>query len=239
MVKRKKIVVFLDILCIIMEDFGVLYIVSTPIGNLKDVTLRALEVLSLVKYIACEDTRRTRILLQHYQIKKPLLSYFEYNKLKRIDFILQTLKEGKSIALVSDAGTPGISDPGSSLIKKAIEQGIAVEAIPGPTAFVMALVVSGLSTNKFIFEGFLPAKSGARKRVLEGLKSERRTIIFYESPHRLLKSLADVKAALGNRKIVVARELTKKFEEIRRETVAEAIVHFSNKKPKGEFVIII
>jgi len=222
-----------------MDKSGILYIVSTPIGNLKDITLRALEVLSCVDYIACEDTRRTRILLQHYQIKKPLLSYYEYNKLKRIDSILCSLKQGKNIALVSDAGTPGISDPGSSLIRKAVEEGAVVEVIPGVTAFVAALVISGLSANKVVFEGFLPVKSGPRKKVLGQLKAQQRTLVFYESPHRLLKCLYDINAVLGNCKIVIARELTKKFEQILRVNLEQAIAHFEKNKPKGEFVIII
>lgn len=222
-----------------LEKSGVLYVVSTPIGNLKDITFRAIEVLQTVDLIACEDTRRTKILLEHYQIRKPLISYFEYNKLKRTDFILSSLKEGKNIALVTDAGTPGISDPGSSLIRMVIEQNIGIFAIPGPTAFVMALTISGFNTHKFIFEGFLPAKRNARKRALANLKSERRTIIFYESCHRLLKTLEDIKEVLGNRDIVVARELTKMFEETRRSTVEEMLNHFSKTKIKGEFVIII
>jgi len=222
-----------------MDKSGILYIVSTPIGNLKDITLRALEVLSCVDCIACEDTRRTRILLQHYQIKKPLLSYYEYNKLKRIDSILCSLKQGRNIALVSDAGTPGISDPGSSLIRKAVEEGAVVEVIPGVTAFVAALVISGLSANKMVFEGFLPVKSGSRKKALERLKALERTLVFYESPHRLLKCLYDIKVVFGNCKIVIARELTKKFEQVLRVNLEQAIAHFEKNKPKGEFVIII
>ncbi|MFH2137614.1 MAG: 16S rRNA (cytidine(1402)-2'-O)-methyltransferase [Candidatus Omnitrophota bacterium] len=212
---------------------------ATPIGNLKDITFRAVEVLSKVDIVACEDTRRTRILLQNYQIKKPLLSYFEYNKLKRIDYIIEALRGGKDIALVSDAGMPGISDPGIGLIQRVIEEKLSVEVIPGPTAFATALVASGFAIHKFIFEGFLPAKSGARRKALQALQSEKRTIAFYESPHRLLKTLEDIKEVLGNRKIVVARELTKHFEEIRRESVEETIAYFKSKKPKGEFVIIL
>ncbi|MCP4649131.1 MAG: 16S rRNA (cytidine(1402)-2'-O)-methyltransferase [PVC group bacterium] len=222
-----------------MNRIGILYIVATPIGNLKDITFRAVEVLSSVDRIACEDTRRTRVLLHHYNIKKPLISYFEYNKLKRIDSILRSLKEGKDIALVSDAGTPGISDPGSSLIKRVIAEGVRVEAIPGASASLTALVSSGVPMHKFIFEGFLPAKSGARKKALANLSTEKRTIIFYESPHRLLRTLEDMKEVLGDRDIVVARELTKKFEEIRRENVEESISYFKQVKPKGEFVIIM
>lgn len=218
---------------------GVLYIVSTPIGNLRDITLRAIDVLSAVDMIACEDTRRTQILLKRYEIKKPLLSYFEYNKLKRIDLIISSLKEGKSIALVSDAGTPGISDPGASLIKKAIDQGLKVEAIPGASALLTALTVSGVPIHKFTYVGFLPVKSGARKKALLQLKAEEKTTVIYESPHRLIKTLLAIKEVFGNSNIVIAREMTKKFEEILRTNVGAAISYFEEKKPKGEFVIII
>ncbi|RKY35693.1 MAG: 16S rRNA (cytidine(1402)-2'-O)-methyltransferase [Candidatus Omnitrophota bacterium] len=222
-----------------MENTGLLYIVSTPIGNLKDITLRALEILSLVDIIACEDTRRTAILLGHYQIKKPLLSYFAYNKKKRLDPILQMLSQGRKIALVSDAGTPCISDPGSVLVREAIEHGIDVEVIPGVSAFAAALVVSGLRTDKFIFQGFLPIKSGAKIKLLQELKPQKRTLIFYESCHRLVKTLEVIKFVFGCRKIAIARELTKKFAEIRRETAEDALNHFNKVKPKGEFVIVI
>ncbi|MFH1063167.1 MAG: 16S rRNA (cytidine(1402)-2'-O)-methyltransferase [Candidatus Omnitrophota bacterium] len=218
---------------------GTLYVVSTPIGNLQDITYRAVDVLSLVDLIACEDTRRTKILLDHYQIKKQLISYYEYNKTKRIDQILGFLKQGKSVALVSDAGTPGISDPGYSLIKKIIEENIAVEAIPGVSAFLTALVVSGMPMHRFCFEGFLPVKSGARKKILETIKQEQKTTVLYESPHRILKTLNAIKEVFGNTDIVIGRELTKKFEEMLRLTVEQAIVYFENKNPKGEFVIII
>ncbi len=216
-----------------------LYIVATPIGNLKDVTLRALEILKSVDLIACEDTRHTRILTRHYAIDKPLLSYYEYNKISRGEQLIKLLKEGKSIALVSDAGTPGISDPGSHIIRLAIEHNIPLTFIPGPAAFIGALVLSGLSTHKFIFEGFLPAKSGARKRRLRELKNEKRTLIFYESPHRLLKTLEDILEILGEREIAIVRELTKKFEEIIRGKVSEAIKHFRNSPARGEFILVL
>ena len=218
---------------------GVLYIVATPIGNLADITLRAIEVLSCVDIIACEDTRRTQILLTKYNIKKPLVSYFEYNKLKRIDFILKSLKEGKDIALVSDAGTPGISDPGSSLIQRAIEDNLTVEAIPGACAFLTALVMSGRSMHQFIFVGFLPVKSGARKKALQKLKAQEKTVIFYESPHRMVKTLQAIKEIYEDKKIFIARELTKKFQETLNISAEAAISFFENKKPRGEFVIII
>lgn len=222
-----------------MNTTGTLFIVATPIGNLKDITYRAVEVLSDVDIIACEDTRHTKILLEHYQIKKPLISYYEYNKIKRTDTIIAYLKDGKNIALVSDAGTPGISDPGAGLIKKVLEEDLKVEVIPGPTAFIPALVASGLPTHKFIFEGFLPAKSGARKKHLERLKEEKRTLIFYESPHRICRTLEDIKAVFGSRHIVIARELTKKFEEIIRAPADAVLEIFKNRKPKGEFIILV
>ena len=195
--------------------------------------------MSAVDIIACEDTRRTQILLARYEIKKPLVSYFQYNKLKRIDFIIRSLKEGKSIALVSDAGTPGISDPGANLIKKAIDEGIKVEAIPGASAVLTALTVSGFPTHKFAYVGFLPVKSGARKRALQELKAEEKTVVIYESPHRLIKTLFAIKEVFGNNNIVITRELTKKFEEIVRLKTEEAISYFENKKLKGEFVIVV
>ncbi len=220
-------------------DSGVLYVVATPIGNLKDITFRAIEVLSGVDIIACEDTRRTQILLQHYHINKPLLSYYEYNKLKRIDRIVGSLTEGKKIALVSDAGTPGISDPGSSLINRVIEEGIKVEVIPGVSAFLCALVLSGKPMHSFVFIGFLPVKSGARIKALTRLKEQDKTVVLYESPHRILKTLEDIKVVFGEQKIVIARELTKKFEEVMRVNAEEAVTHFTKIEPKGEFVLVI
>jgi len=216
-----------------------LYIVATPIGNLKDITLRAIEVLKSVDLIACEDTRRTKILTKHYEIDRPLISYYEYNKIRREEYFIKLLKEEKDIALVSDAGTPGISDPGSHIIKLAIENKIPLTFVPGPTAFIGALVLSGFSTHKFIFEGFLPTKSGARRKRLRELNQEKRTLIFYESPHRLLKILKDILEILGDREIACVRELTKKFEEIRREKVSCLIEHFQKQTPRGEFVLIL
>lgn len=217
---------------------GTLYIVSTPIGNLKDITLRAIEVLKQVDLIAAEDTRHTKILTEHHSIKSPLTSYFQHSKIKKTDFLINLLKEGKNVALVSDAGTPGISDPGFAIIKKALEEKITVIPIPGPSAFLTALSVSGLPTNKFIFEGFLSNKSSQRRKRLKELSSEERTIIIYESPHRLLKTLNDILQILGDIPIVCARELTKKFEEIRREKVSDSIRHFTDTKILGEFIII-
>ncbi len=215
-----------------------LYIVSTPIGNLKDITLRALEVLKKVDLIAAEDTRHTKILLDTYGIDKPLTSFFEHNEDRKTNELMKFLKEGKNIALVSDAGTPGISDPGYPLIRRAQEEGIKVEVIPGVTALITALTASGLSAHSFIFEGFLPVKSAVRRKKLESLKKEGRTVIFYESPHRIVKTLKDIQEVLNNPVIVCVRELTKKFEEIRKAPVSELIHHFSKNAPKGEFVLL-
>lgn len=218
---------------------GTLYVVSTPIGNLKDITLRAIETLKVVDLIAAEDTRHTRILTGHYDIKTPLTSYFEHNKITKGEYLINVLREGKNVALVSDAGTPGISDPGAHIIKLAIENGIRVEQIPGPSAFLSALVLSGMPTDKFIFEGFLPAKPGSRKNRLREFLDEKKTIIIYESPHRLLKTLMDIYEVFGDIMISCSRELTKKFEETRRQPVNKAIEHFTANKPLGEFIICL
>ncbi|MFH1201485.1 MAG: 16S rRNA (cytidine(1402)-2'-O)-methyltransferase [Candidatus Omnitrophota bacterium] len=216
-----------------------LYIISTPIGNLKDITLRAIETLKGVDFIACEDTRKTSILLNHCQIKKPLLSYYSYNQIKRGEEILRLLNSGKSIALVSDSGTPGISDPGTQLIKLAIENNIPLTVIPGPTAFVAALSLSGLPTHKFAFEGFLPKKEGQRKKRLSELSKEKRTVILYESPYRIKRLLGEILGLMGDREIAVLRELTKKFEEVKRGLVSGLISHFAKVKPRGEFIVVI
>ncbi|OGX24502.1 MAG: 16S rRNA (cytidine(1402)-2'-O)-methyltransferase [Omnitrophica WOR_2 bacterium GWF2_38_59] len=216
-----------------------LYITSTPIGNLKDITLRAIEVLKEVDLIAAEDTRHTRILTKHYDIDTPLTSYFEHNKFKKSEYLLKVLQEGKSVALVTDAGTPGISDPGYRLIKLAQENNIPITVVPGACALVAGLSLSGLPTDSFVFEGFLPNKSSARRKKLEALKDEKRTIIFYESPHRITKALKDIEEVLGNPVVACARELTKKFEELRKGTAAELYEHFSRTNPKGEFVLML
>lgn len=216
---------------------GTLYIVGTPIGNLEDITLRALRTLREVDLVACEDTRRTRKLLSRYNIHTPLTSYFEHNKITKADFLIERLKEGKNIALVSDAGMPGISDPGYFIIQKVLKENISIIPIPGPTAFVSSLVISGLPTDSFAFEGFLPSKKKARCDKLKELKSERRTIVFYEAPHRLIATLKDILETLGDREVSLTRELTKKFEETFRGKVSEAIEKFV--KPKGEFTIIL
>ncbi len=218
---------------------GTLYIVSTPIGNLEDITLRAVRVLGEADFIAAEDTRHTKILLNKYGINKKIISFYSYNRVVKKERIVAFLKEGKNIALVSDAGTPGISDPGFSLIKNAIENDIPVEAIPGPAALIMALVLSGKPTNKFIFEGFLASKQGKRRKRLEFLKNEERTVIIYESPHRITALLRDMLDIIGDREIALARELTKKFEEVKRNNISGLLRHFSEIKPRGEFIVVI
>ncbi|TBR18473.1 16S rRNA (cytidine(1402)-2'-O)-methyltransferase [bacterium] len=216
-----------------------LYIVSTPIGNLKDVTLRALEVLKSVNLIACEDTRHTKILLEHYGINTPTTSYFQHNRLTKEGYIVNLLKEGKDVALVSDAGTPGILDPGYHLINLAVTNDIAITFIPGPTAFINALVLSGKPTHQFFFDGFLPNKSGARKNRLKYLAELKTTLVFYESCHRITKTLEDIQEVFGDKEIVCARELTKKFEEIKRGKARDISESFKVRKPRGEFVVII
>jgi len=218
---------------------GKLFIVSTPIGNLKDITLRAIDTLKEVDLIACEDTRHTKKLLSHYGISTPTTSYFEHNKIKKGEYLVSLLKEDKNVALVSDSGTPGISDPGYKIINLAIENEIPVTIIPGPCAFVSALVLSGMPTDSFIFLGFLSFKGAKRRKQLEALKKEKRTIILYESPHRLVKTLGDILDILEDREIAIARELTKMFEEALRLKVSEAIQHFTKTPPRGEFVLII
>lgn len=218
---------------------GILYICPTPIGNLEDITLRTLKVLEKVDLIAAEDTRRTLKLLNYYEIKKPLTSYHEHNKVEKGQVLIEKLKKGMNIALVTDAGMPGISDPGEDIIRLAIENQVEIVALPGASAFITGLVLSGLSTEKFVFEGFLPSKKKDRRGELEKLIEEKRTIILYEAPHRLLDLLKDIEAILGNRRIAIARELTKIHEEVFRGYTLEAIQNFEKDKPRGEFVIII
>ena len=218
---------------------GVLYIVSTPIGNLEDITLRALRTLKEVDLIAAEDTRHTRRLLAHYEIDTPTTSYFEGNQIQKGERLVARLKAGESIALVSDAGTPTISDPGYRLLIQCIEAGIPIIPIPGPSACIAAASVAGLPLHNFTFEGFLSPKSGRRKRQLTDLCEEKRTLIFYESPHRIIVFLQDVLEVFGDRRVSVARELTKKFEEVFRGRVTEAIQKFQETPPRGEFTIVI
>ena len=220
------------------DKIGKLYIVSTPIGNLKDITLRALETLSTVDLIAAEDTRRAAILLKHFKISTNTTSYYDFNKEKKTPILLDKIKNGVSIAVISDAGTPGISDPAFYLVRAAIKDNIEIEVIPGATAFVPALVISGLPTDRFVFEGFLPSKKGRQKK-LNKLKEEERTIIIYESPKKILKTLTSLYENLGDRKVCLVRELTKKFEEIYRGSINEFCSSNKTIKQKGEFVIII
>lgn len=218
---------------------GTLYVVGTPIGNLEDITYRALRVLRSVSVIACEDTRETRKLLQHFQIDTPTTSYHEHNKRRAGPALIRRLLDGEDVALVSDAGMPAISDPGEELVRAALEAGVPVVPVPGPTAFVTALVASGLPTGRFAFEGFLPHKGRERRRALERLKGEERTLILYEAPHRLLETLRDLLATLGDRRITAARELTKIHEEYVRGTISELIDHFTRTAPRGEFVLVV
>ena len=222
-------------------DFGILYLVGTPIGNLEDITLRAIRILQEVDLIAAEDTRRTGKLLQHLQIKTPQISYHQHNQTERKEELLDGLQAGKTIALVTDAGMPGISDPGYEIVKAAIASGILVIPIPGVTAAITALAASGLPTDRFVFEGFLPAKGKQRNERLDILKSETRTLIFYEAPHRLLSTLMDLGAVLGeDRQIVLARELTKLHEEWWRGTIGEAIATYSQtRQAKGEYTLVV
>ena len=219
---------------------GTLYLVATPIGNLADITHRALQVLKDVDLIACEDTRHTRKLLQHYGIGTKTISYHEHNEQQRAAELIDRLKQGSDIAVVSDAGTPSISDPGFRLVHAAIESDVTVVPVPGPSALISALIAAGLPTDEFFFAGFLPAKSNARRARLNELRSVPGTLIFYEAPHRLATTLADAHEILGEREAVVARELTKLHEEMRRGRLSELATHYANdENPRGEIVVVI
>lgn len=218
---------------------GTLYVVSTPIGNLEDLTLRALRILKEVDIVACEDTRHTRILLAHYGIVKPLLSYHEQNERQRTAELLERLRADASVALVTDAGTPALSDPGYAIVHAASAHGIPVIAVPGASAVTTALAVSGLPTDRFAFLGFLPRKSAERKRTLETLASIPWTLVFFEAPHRLRDMLQDVEDVLGDRQVAVGRELTKRFEEVIRGPVSEVQDHFRTTEPRGEFTVVV
>jgi len=218
---------------------GKLYLCGTPIGNLEDLTLRVIRVLKEVDLIAAEDTRQTLKLLNHIDVKKPMVSYHEHNRFEKGIELVNKMKQGLNIALVTDAGMPGVSDPGEDIVRLCIDEGIVVEAVPGATASITALVVSGFSTSKFVFEGFLPRDGKERKEAFEYLKKETRTVILYESPHRIKSTLKDLYTSLGDRRVAICRELTKKFEEIIRMGLLEASSIYDEKDPKGEFVIIL
>lgn len=218
---------------------GILYICGTPIGNLEDITLRVLKILKEVKLIAAEDTRHTKKLLNHYQINTKVTSYYEYNKIKKATYLVEMLKNSQDIALVSDAGMPGISDPGYVLVNLALKNNIKIIPIPGVSALITALVVSGLPTDKFVFEGFIPRKIKERKRYFKSIENEERTIIFYEAPHRLKRALKDMLEIWGDRKIVIARELTKMYEEIIRGKLSRVLSEINAKDIKGEITLVV
>ncbi|SRR5579884_11816 len=218
---------------------GTLYVVSTPIGNLEDITLRALRILKEVAIIAAEDTRHTQKLLSHFDIHTTLTSYHDFNKEEKTPVLLSKMAEGASIAIVADAGTPTLSDPGFYLIREAIRAGLPVSPIPGPAAAIAALAVSGLPPDRFVFEGFLPKKKGARAKRLEQLRADPRTLIFYESPFRIIGLLEEMKIILGDRPVVVAREMTKVFEEFIRGSVTEVLEKLGKKRVKGEITLVV
>lgn len=218
---------------------GKLFICATPIGNLEDITLRVLNTLKEVDLIAAEDTRHSIKLLNHFDIKTPMTSYHEFNKVEKARYLVEQMKNGVSLALITDAGTPAISDPGEELVRQCYEAGVEVTSLPGPSACVTALTLSGLSTRRFCFEAFLPSDKKEQQRVLEELKRETRTIILYEAPHHLIRTLEELYKTLGDRRLTVCRELTKKYETAFRTTLAEAIAHYRENEPKGECVLVL
>ena len=218
---------------------GKLYLCATPIGNLDDITFRVLETLKTVDLIAAEDTRHSIKLLNHFDIKTPMTSYHEYNKVEKARYLVEKMKEGTNIALITDAGTPGISDPGEELVRQCHEAGIELTSLPGPAACITALTISGLSTRRFCFEAFLPADKKEKEWILNELKTETRTIIIYEAPHHLLRTLHELYEALGDRKATICRELTKKYETAFLTTLSGAIAHYEENEPKGECVIVL
>ena len=220
-------------------EAGKLFLCATPIGNLGDISQRVLETLEQVDLIAAEDTRNSIKLLNHFGIKKPLTSYHEYNKVEKAVVLIEKMKAGSQIALITDAGTPAISDPGEVLVKMCQEAGIVVTSLPGPAACITALTLSGLSTRRFSFEGFLPVDKGEKKQVLEELSKETRTMILYEAPHHLKRTLKELYEAVGNRKLTLCRELTKKFETIFPTTLQEAIAYYEENEPRGEYVLVL
>ena len=218
---------------------GKLYLCATPIGNLEDITYRVLRTLKEVDLIAAEDTRNSIKLLNHFEIKTPMTSYHEYNKIEKAYQLVDKMREGKNIALITDAGTPGISDPGEDLVRICYEEGIEVTSLPGPAACITALTMSGLPTRRFAFEAFLPRDKKERVQVLEQLKNETRTIILYEAPHHLIKTLEELQGVLGNRKIAVCRELTKRYEEKLLSTISDILDYYKENEPRGEYVLVL
>lgn len=218
---------------------GKLYLCATPIGNLKDMTPRVVETLQMADLIAAEDTRNSIKLLNHFDIHTPMTSYHEYNKIEKAYALIDQMKQGKNVALITDAGTPAISDPGEVLVQKCQEAGIVVTSLPGAAACITALTLSGLSTRRFCFEGFLPADKKERKAVLEDLQKESRTILLYEAPHHLLRTLTELYEALGERRLTLCRELTKKFEEVTPTTLGNALAMFETQPPRGEYVLVV
>lgn len=218
---------------------GMLYLCATPIGNLEDMTFRAVRILKEADLIAAEDTRNSIKLLNHYEIKTPMTSYHEYNKIEKGRKLVERLQEGQNIALITDAGTPGISDPGEELVKMCYEAGVKVTSVPGAAACITALTLSGLSTRRFAFEAFLPSDKKERQEILKELELETRTMIIYEAPHRLLKTLRELAECMGNRQITVCRELTKRYETAFATTFEEAVIHYEVTEPKGECVIVV
>lgn len=218
---------------------GCLYLIGTPIGNMEDISFRALDILKKTDVIACEDTREMLKIFTNYNIKSKLVPYNEYNKSRATNSLLNLLLDGKTVGLTCDRGMPGISDAGTFLVQQAIERGIKVVPVPGPTALATALVVSGLPTDSFLFEGFLPKKDSKLRKYLQGLKQEERTLVFYESPYRIRRTLEEMLAIFGDRNIAVCRELTKKFEEVLRMTFSQAIKHFESTEPIGEFTLVV
>lgn len=222
-----------------MSTYGTLTLCATPIGNLEDITYRVVRLLDEADYIAAEDTRHTKKLLNHFDIHTKMISYHEHNKMEKGKEIIEKLKQGLNIALVTDAGTPGISDPGEDLVRLAREEGISVTSAPGAVAGITALIISGQNTRRFVFEGFLPTNKKERQMILDSVKNDMRTVIFYEAPHRLIKTLTLLEQELGNRKITVTKELTKRYETVLTFTLQEAIAHYQVEEPRGEYVLIL